>query len=55
MDYEDYIPESEYYDPEADVFSNMSTAEPWDVMTEDDWGFEDWVYEGEFVDEYDQY
>lgn len=51
MDYEDYVPEFEYYDPEADIFSD----ELWDSRV-DEWDpYSDWVYEGEYTDNYDDY
>ncbi len=53
MDYEDYVPESEYYDPEADLFSDVVTADSWN---ESEWDpYCDWVYEGEYTDTYDNY
>ena len=56
MNYEDYVCGDDHvYDFESDLFSNMATAEPWDVE-EDEWDpFSDWVYEGEFTDTYDDY
>ena len=55
MDYENYVcGDDRIYDFESDLFSNMATAEPWDV--EDEWDpYSDWVYEGEFTDTYDDY
>ena len=55
MDYEDYIcGDDSVYDFESDLFSNMATAEPWDI--EDEWdSYSDWVYEGEYTDTYDDY
>jgi len=55
MDYEDYVPESEYYDFEADLFSNMATAEPWDTSNDEDWEYEDWFHIEDYVDEYNEY
>jgi len=57
MDYEDYVcGDDRVYDFESDLFSNMATAEPWDIEEEDEWDpFSDWVYEGEFTDTYDDY
>ena len=57
MDYEDYVcGDDRIYDFESDLFSNMTTAEPWDVEEEDEWvDDKDWVYEGEFTDTYDDY
>lgn len=56
MDHEDYVCGDDHiYDFESSLFSNRSTAEPWDVE-EDEWDpFCDWVYEGEFTDTYDDY
>ena len=54
MSYEDYVPESEYYDPEADLFAYMITAEPWDNGSEDEWSYSDL---GDYydIDAYDEY
>lgn len=55
MNHEDYVPKSNYYDPETDIFSDMATAEPWDI-DEGEWdSYGDWVYEGEYTDIYDDY
>lgn len=54
MDYEDYVCGNDsVYDPESDLFSDMATAEPWDIG-ENEWDpYGDWVYEGEYTDTYD--
>ena len=49
MDYEDYMPED--FDSEYIGFDSTSD-EPWD----NEWdSFGDWVYEGEYTDNYDDY
>ena len=55
MDYEDYVCGDDHiYDFESSLFSNRSTAEPWDIE-ENEWDvYGDWVYEGEFTDTYDE-
>lgn len=53
MDYEDYMPED--FDPEYVRF-DVAMSDPWDGVIESEWDpYGDWVYEGEYTDEYDQY
>ena len=54
MNYEDYVCGDDHvYDFESDLFSNMATAEPWDIE-ENEWdSYGDWVYEDEYTDTYD--
>lgn len=54
MDYEDYVcGDDRIYDFESDLFSNMATAEPWDI-NEDDW-IDDRDYEEQYVEMIDAY
>ena len=54
MDYEDYVcGDDRIYDFESDLFSNMTTAEPWDI-NEDDWA-DDRDYEEQYIEMADAY
>ena len=54
MNYEDYVCGDDHvYDFESDLFSNMATAEPWDIE-ENDW-IDDRSYEEQYIDMIDAY
>ena len=54
MDYEDYVcGDDRIYDFESDLFSNITTAEPWDI-SEDDW-VDDRDYEEQYIEVIDAY
>ena len=54
MDYEDYVCGDDHiYDFESSLFSNRSTAEPWDIE-ENDW-IDDRSYEDQYIDMIDAY